>query len=509
MQIRHLYFIPALLVTLSATATTSIHHHARAVTGRYMVLLDKNVTAAAYDGIVESLKGTYGLQIVTRWRELPRGFVASVPVSGAERLATDPRVRIVEEDFPISFQQSGTQLTSWNGNYLWFLDRLDESTFSQSTQDSTYNMCPEGRSVNAYIIDGGVRNDHEQFTFNEPSCPQLNDPGCRVQSYTFANGAQGDPDTLDGCPAYLDRWHATAVATVLGGTTTGASKAHIISLRVADCNNHGLASDVVTAIHWIRSSPGSFATNDDHRSEPGVVNLSSFQGDWTTYFATLDAAVSDRVDATQIPFFVSANNFSADACKFSPASLAYTNTNHAGKVFSVGGTSLGGAPETQYIDYRWQTWTGAQGDQINVGRESGSNGGDCISIYAPACNIYVGKNSSPTDYGVYSGTSFSAPLAAAVAARYIELTGNRNYQQVFDYLLSVAGSSLLINHVETPEYWMCWDDLSDTYPTYPSGGVCPGNYIGQDDIRGGPKIHFSPTTNSSNAGMLYSPMSCP
>ncbi|HEX3066962.1 MAG TPA: S8 family serine peptidase [Thermoanaerobaculia bacterium] len=244
--------------------------------------------------------------------------------------------------------------------------------------------------------------------------------------------------------------------------------------------------------------------NDPHRYQPGVVNMSRFLGDWMPDFATLNAAASGRVDATQIPFFVSANNFSADACKFSPAGLAYTNMNHAGKVFSVGGTSLGAGSDT--TDYRWQTWNGSQ---ILVGQDSGSNGGACISIYAPAASIYSGRNTSATAYGIDSGTSFSAPLAAAIAVRYIELTGNQNYQQVFDYLLSTAGPNTLINHVETPESWMCQECVSghfDQYLSYP--GQCQAAY-GENGILNGEPIHFYATSNTSAAGMLHSAMTCP
>lgn len=457
-----------------------------------MVLLDDDIPAAAYDGIVTSLEHTYGLQIRTEWREVPRGFVATVPVARAERLATDPRILIVEEDFPISIAgESGNQLTTWNGNSLWFLDRLDEATYADGVRDFSYDMCPEGRTVNAYVIDSGVRSNHEQFTYN-------GEPAGRVEPLNFALGAQGTADGLNGCPDKPLMWHATAVATVLGGTTTGASKAHIVSLRVVDCDNQGFASDIVTAINWIRGA------NDSHRYEKGVVNLSRFIGDWMSDFATLNASVSGRVDATQIPFFVSANNFSADACKFSPASLAYTNVNHAGKVFSVGGTSVGAGSDT--TDYRWQTWDGSQ---ILVGQDSGSNGGTCISIYAPAADIYVGSNSGTTDYLHKSGTSFSAPLAAALAVRYLELAGDHTYQQVFDYLLSTAGPSTLINHVETPESWMCQrytDGHFDQYLSYP--GQCQGAY-GENGVLNGEPIHFSATSNTSAAGMLHSAMTCP
>lgn len=481
------------LLALPIFATTTVRHHARSITGQYMVLLDTKIPAAAYDGIVNSLSHTYGLEIRTKWREEPRGFVASVPVAGAERLATDARVRIVEEDFPISIDaESGNQWTIWNNNYLWFLDRLDEPTYA--THDSTYDMCPEGRTVNAYVIDNGVRGDHEQFTWN-------GEPAGRVESLNFANGAQGTADGLNGCPSNASMWHGTAVATVLGGTTTGASKAHIVSLRVVDCNNSGSASDWVSAVNWIRGA------NDPHRYQSGVVNMSRFLGDWMSDFATLNAAISGRVDATQIPFFVSANNFSADACKFSPASLAYTNMNHSGKVFSVGGTSLGAGSDTN--DYRWQTWNGSQ---ILLGQDSGSNGGACISIYAPAASIYAGRNTSTTAYDIASGTSFSAPLAAAIALRHLEVTGNQGYQQVFDYLLSTAGSSALINHVETPESWMCLSSINGRYEAYLTNppSTCDGTYnIGENGVLHGPPIHFNATSNSSGAGMLYSAMTCP
>lgn len=491
---RAVHFVMISCVALSAAATTTVRHHARSISGQYMVLLDNNVPAAAYDGLVKSLANTYGLEIRTQWREEPRGFVASVPVAGAQRLATDPRIRIVEEDFPISIAaESGSQLTSWNDHSLWFLDRLDEMSYAENVRDYTYDMCPEGRTVNAYVIDSGVRPDHEQFTYN-------GEPAGRVEPLNFANGAQGTADSLNGCPSKPDLFHGTAVATVLGGTTTGASKAHIVSLRVVDCDNHGFASDIVSAINWIRG------VNDPHRYQTGVVNLSRFLGDWMSDFTTLNAAVSDRVDATQIPFFTSANNFSADACKFAPATLAYTNVNHGGKVFSVGGTSVGGGSDTN--DYRWQTWNGSQ---IALGQDTGSNGGACISIYAPACDIYVGVNTSTTGYDVWSGTSFSSPLAAAIAVRYLELTGNHSYQQVFDYLLSTAGPSTLINHVETPESWMCLSQVNGHYEGYLSyKSACEGTYnLGQNGVSGGAPMHFNATSNSSAAGMLHSAMTCP
>jgi hypothetical protein len=468
-----------------------------------MVLLDTTIPASAYDGVVNSLAKSYNTKITNEWREAPRGFICEgVSSTDAEHLASDPRVRVVEEDFQFSVSTSGMQWTGWNNNYLWHLDRLDEPTYA--THDSQYDMCPEAREITAYIVDIGVRADHEQFTRNEPAG--------RVESYTFDDGSTtGYTDQTNGCtsgsPNY-NRWHGTAVASLIGGTTTGAAKVHIVSLRVADCGGGGLASWVVNAIRWIRSA------SDPKSSTLGVVSMSTFFGDWQTNFVTLSDTVDARVKATGIPFFVSANNFSADACKFTPANLAYTNINRltyranptlaGGTVFSVGGTSLGANGDTN--DYRWQTWDSGL---AAIGQDTGSNGGSCVSIYAPAADIYAARTTSTTAYDVASGTSFSAPLTAAIAARYISSTGVSTYQDVYDYLLSVAGSSSLINNVSTPEYWMCQQGYpSFAYVGYRTNpGVCPA---GQTGVNGtSTPIHFNATSNTSNAGMLYSPMSCP
>src|SRR5438876_7923389 len=126
-----------------------------------------------------------------------------------------------------------------------------------------YDMCPEGRSVYAYVLDTGVRTDHEQFNLNEPSDRV-------VLSRTFDDGsATGQIDTTNGCSSNTNQWHGTAVASVLAGTTIGASKTQIVSLRVFDCFLHTQLTWLLNALHWIRS------TNDHYAGMPGVVNLSS------------------------------------------------------------------------------------------------------------------------------------------------------------------------------------------------------------------------------------------
>jgi Subtilase family len=468
-----------------------IQRHTHPVQGRYMVLLDKTIPLEAYEGVVQSLAASYNLEISTFWRNEPRGFICDkVGSKDIERLANDPRVYLIEEDF--EFTLSATQWSTYQGQYLWNLDRLDEPTYW--TADSQYDMCPEGRSIYAYMLDLGVRADHEQFNLGE-----INNRV--VLSLSFENGANGVPDTMNGCAA-TNLWHGTATASVLAGTTVGAAKPHIISLRFADCNGHGQVSWLVNAVRWIKS------INDPYRSFPSLVNYSGGQATWdpNNAFLNMNEAVRTLVTSTQIPFFTSAENYAGDACMFSPNDLAYTNIDHNGLVFTVGGTSVGAGSDRN--DYRWQKWD--SNNQPQIGFEAGSDGGRCVSIYAPALGIYHAVSSAATGLAAYDtqdGTSFSSPMTAGIAARYMEKSGFRDYIHVFNYLLDTAASTgTVVNNVNTSEFWLCESTNGNVFPpTYSSRTpitTCPPNYD-----RG--PVHSPATFNESHAGMVYSNMTCP
>lgn len=246
----------------------------------------------------------------------------------------------------------------------------------------------------------------------------------------------------------------------------------------------------MNAVRWIRSS------NDPWRYYPAVVNYSGGVASWESDFATLNTTVRNLVTTTQIPFFTSAENFAGDACMFSPNYLAYTNVDHTGVVFTVGGTSVGTG--TDKNDYRWQKWD-ANSNQPLVGEGAESDGRRCVSIYAPALEVYAARNAATNAYDTATGTSFSSPMTAAIAARYMELTGFTDYVNVYNYLLSaVASTGTVVNNINTVEYWLCPPD----YTSRTSITSCPNGYLGRP-------VHMPATFNESNAGMVYSNMTCP
>jgi hypothetical protein len=130
--------------------------------------------------------------------------------------------------------------------------------------------------------------------------------------------------------------------------------------------------------------------------------------------------------------------------------------------------------------------------------------GDCVSAYLPATDIYGAQARQPnqpnstSSYWRRTGTSFSAPLAAAIALRWIEtrraLGYAPGYAEVYDYLLNQSYKT--VNGTPTPERWACFGNTPNVgdqwYPFNP--GTCDPGTVGP--------YYFAPTTNTSDARII-------
>ena len=166
----------------------------------------------------------------------------------------------------------------------WGQDRLDQTALPLHGRITAPH---DGAGVNAYVIDTGVRGDHDEF-------------GSRVQAgYDAVSGTDGTSDC---------NGHGTHVAGTVAGTTFGvAPAAAIVPVRVLDCSGSGSTSGVIAGINW--------ATAHHQAGVPAVANMSLGGG----YSQALNAAVRSAV-ADGITFAVAAGNSNADACDASPAS---------------------------------------------------------------------------------------------------------------------------------------------------------------------------------------------
>jgi hypothetical protein len=298
-------------------------------------------------------------------------------------------------------------------------------------------------------------------------------------------------DATNGCSngAYAKpHWHGTATASVVAGSVIGAARTKIISLKVYDCNTGEVqTSTLLDAVNWIRGS------SDWYRYFPAVVNHSGFSANWKASPSVYGDAVSNLVSNRNVPFFTSADNWSADSCGFSPNHLAYTNYNTGGKVFVTGGSALNAG-----ADVRYQLF---EKDEVTpmIGADSGSNSGACVSAFAPGADIWLAQFDIQTGapvYGESTGTSFSTVMAASLAARYIQKYRAQygvtpGYATVYDFLLSNAVTN--VGGGTTVGYWACVSS-DGKYIVHRNQPTCNTGYS---------LWEFPATSNTSNARMLY------
>jgi subtilisin family serine protease len=238
----------------------------------------------------------------------------------------------------------------------WGLDRIDQAGLPLN---GTYRHDGTGTGVRVYVVDSGVRDGHAEFAG-------------RVETGWAAVDDGWGTDDCEG--------HGTSVAGIIAGTTYGVAKgATVVPVRVLDCAGEAFLSDVVAALEWVSVNA----------TPPAVVNL-SLGGPRST---AVDAAVRDLV-AAGIPVVAAAGNDGDDACLTSPAAEPQAITVAA----------------TDVTDARpW--W---------------SNHGSCVDLFAPGEDVVsaagwtAGGDRTTTGSVTTSGTSFSAPYVAGVAALALE-----------------------------------------------------------------------------------------
>ena len=241
--------------------------------------------------------------------------------------------------------------------------------------NGTYNYDATGQGVHAYVVDTGVRITHREF-------------GGRA-SYGW-DTVDNDNDAND-CNS-----HGTHVAGTIGGTTYGGAKnVTLHAVRVLGCGGSSPDSVVTAGVDWVTRNAIKPAI------KPAVVNM-SLRG---TANQVQDTAVRNSV-AAGLTYVVAAGNDSANACDYSPARVP--------EVITVGNTTNSDT------------------------RNSGSNYGSCVDIFAPGTGVVSATNSGDTATATKSGTPMASPLVAAAAALYLQKNPNATPQQVRDALVACA-----------------------------------------------------------------------
>jgi subtilisin family serine protease len=242
-------------------------------TDRYIVVF-KDATSDT-DGLIDELTRGNGSQVHFRYRHAIKGFCATIPSQALEGIRRNPNIAYIEADGPVS--KWGVQANPPS----WGLDRIDQRNLPLN---SSYTYNTDGTGVTVYIIDTGIRFDHQEFS------------GRASSGYDFIDN---DPDASD-CDG-----HGTHVAGTVGGTTVGVAKnVTLKAVRVLNCSGSGSYSVVIAGVDWVKNNHAS----------PAVANMSLGGGG----SLALDQAVASAV-ASGVTFAVSAGNSNAPACNYSPA----------------------------------------------------------------------------------------------------------------------------------------------------------------------------------------------
>jgi aqualysin 1 len=249
--------------------TSPATERGRAVPGRFIVFLEPKIDPHA-------VARDHGVQPKYIYTKVVNGFAGPMSDLARSGLLRDSRVRRVE---PVRYVHATATANSWG------IDRIDQRALPLN---GGYVTARTGRGVSAYVVDTGIRFDHQLFA------------GRAVRGVDEIGDGQNGND-CDG--------HGTHVAGTIGGAFGYgvASGVKLVSVRVLDCQGSGLSSGVIAGLDWIAANG----------QRPAVVNM-SLGGDPDP---ATDEAVRNLI-AAGFPVVVAAGNDGVDACGSSPARVS-------------------------------------------------------------------------------------------------------------------------------------------------------------------------------------------
>lgn len=438
---RLVLFALTLAIPGAPAADKLVLHPGEGAPDRYVVRIASQDTAASTEMMATQLAIAYG----GAEAEIGHVFVHTVPgfsVSGlslerARLLAADDRVVYVEQDRRVHLFQQASEA-----------DRLDPQG---PPLDGVSDGSETGRGVHAFIIDTGIRADHEEFPHRRlGQGTDLVRDGRRgpEECPTTVLRELGDAGDLD---PLLYGGHGTHMAGVLGGESYGvANGVTLHSVRVLDCYGRGFASDLIAGIDWVT---GYVVRQRERHSYPAVVTIGvgvfGRRGPRGWPRSLVDEVTRSSI-ASGITYVVAAGNFGSER----------------------GSTCLDIAPARV-----WEAVTvGATGSRdgvVSVPRFSSR--GPCVDIHAPGVDIESAWHRSTRDSAVLTGTSVAAPVVAGAVARMLERNPQASPDELVTELYRSAKYDALYDDTQS-----CLEDLEDdetcTPPTW-LGRYTPNRFL--------------------------------
>ncbi|MFJ6482196.1 MULTISPECIES: S8 family peptidase [unclassified Streptomyces] len=264
-----------------------LHTSANAISGSYIVSLDKKVAPAAF-------AKRLGLTAKFTYTKTINGFAASLTAEQLKTVRGTAGVASVTQDATVTVPPTPVKgVGTKSPSNSWGLDRIDQRFLPL---DGNFSANRSGQGVTAYIVDSGIDYRHPDFE------------GRARPGFDAIGGGLNGGDC---------NGHGTHVAGTVGGSTFGvARKVTLVSVRVLGCDNRGSWAGIIAGFDWVANNI----------RQPAVLNASLGGG----RLEAVNAAATAVSDRGVLPV-IAAGNDNIDACRVSPAS--------AERVVTVGATN--------------------------------------------------------------------------------------------------------------------------------------------------------------------------
>lgn len=360
--------------------------HSKPIRGRYIVMFQSSAGDYTLDrtmAVLQNANAASSMRIratdMSPLRYVGKGFTATLNGRAVELMEKHPALAYIEED--VALRRSGI-ITHAESEVIasdavpWNLDRLDQHS---NHLDHTYSPYGDGRDVDIYIIDTGVRATHQELAGR-----------VHYAGFDMVDELTGSTNRGEDCNG-----HGTHCAGTAAGKTFGvAKKANIYNLRALNCEGTGAVSGIVTGIDRIIKQKLEGGTG-----RPIVISQSL----GVKKSESLNRAINEASKAG-ITCVGAAGNQGSYSCDYSPASAA-------------SGIAVGATDEN---------------DDVTMF----SNTGECTTIMAPGMHITSSTNSCDTCTKTLSGTSMAGPHAAGVAAIMLSKSPELSADQVKEKMIA-------------------------------------------------------------------------